>query len=117
MATLLKDLYGPEIPDRIAKAIVEVHPSFATDVTIVNTDGAPAALNIDLRVHFVKASGRTSPKVFKMRAVHLGPGERATATKLISLEQHTTRIHYPGEHAVDVFVNGVPIRLGSFVIE
>ena len=34
IATPLKDLYGPEIPDRIAKAIVEVHPSFVNGVPI-----------------------------------------------------------------------------------
>jgi 3-methyladenine DNA glycosylase AlkC len=40
-----------------------------------NTGGGRARFNADLRVHFVKASGRTSPKVFKVREVELDAGE------------------------------------------
>jgi hypothetical protein len=28
----------------------------------------------------------------------------------------STRTHYPGTHAVDVLVNGAPLRLGSFEV-
>ena len=72
--------------------------------------------NVDLRVHFVKANGRTSPKVFKMKRLDLAPGERATLSKLISLWQHTTRKHYPGEHQVEAIVNGALHPVGSFVL-
>ena len=75
-----------------------------------------AAFNIDLRVHFVKANGGTSPKVFKVREVSLGPGERAELSKLISLRQHTTRTHYPGRHRVEIVVNGAAHDAGSFVL-
>ena len=75
-----------------------------------------AAFNVDLRVHFVKANGGTSPKAFKMREVELDPGEVVELSKLISLRQLTTRTHHAGEHAVEIVVNGDEHPAGSFVL-
>lgn len=61
---------------------------------------------IDLRVHFVKANGETSPKVFKGAEIDVAPGETATVAKTVSVKQHSTRTHYPGTHNVDLLVNG-----------
>ena len=48
-------------------------------------------LLIDLAVHFVKAHGRTAPKVFKVKRITLPPlGEAAVATS-VSLAVHSTR--------------------------
>jgi 3-methyladenine DNA glycosylase AlkC len=85
-------------------------------LTMRNAGKHRASFNVDLRVWFVKANGGTSPKVFKVREVELGPGERVTLSKSISLRQHTTRTHHPGEHAVEVLVNGATRPAGSFVV-
>ncbi len=69
---------------------------------------------VDLRVHFVKAHGGTSPKVFKLAVVDLAAGERITLRKTISLADLTTRRHYSGQHLVELQMNGVPSPLGSF---
>jgi 3-methyladenine DNA glycosylase AlkC len=82
-------------------------------VTVRNV-GTRALFNVDLRVHFVKANGRTAPKVFKVRELELDQGERGNLSKRISLRQHTTRTHYSGEHPVEVVVNGKAHRVGSF---
>ena len=81
-----------------------------------NAGARRAAFNVDLRVHFVKANGGTSPKVFKVRVVSLRPGERAGLSKLVSLRQHTTRTHHPGLHRVEIVVNGTVHDAGSFVV-
>jgi 3-methyladenine DNA glycosylase AlkC len=75
-----------------------------------------AAFNVDLRVHFVKANGGTSPKVFKIRQVELDAGERTALSKSISLRQHSTRTHHPGEHVIEVLVNGRSHPAGSFLV-
>ena len=71
-------------------------------------------LLVDLAVHFVKANGRTAPKVFKLKRLTLTPGSHAELSTSISLAVHTTRTPRPGVHAVDVVVNGTPTRVGSF---
>lgn len=83
---------------------------------IANNLATPAAYNVDLVVHFVKASGGTSPKVFKVRSLELDQGETARLSKSISVAQHTTRTHFPGEHRMDVLVNGSDTPVGSFWI-
>lgn len=81
-----------------------------------NSGAERARFNADLRVHFVKASGRSGPKVFKVREVELDTGASVTLSKSISLQQRTTRTHHRGEHLVEVVVNGVPTPAGSFRI-
>ena len=76
----------------------------------------PGRFNVDLRVHFVKARGSTSPRVFKVREVELEAGEHAIVSKTISLRQLTTRTHYAGDHPVELIVNGESRPIGSFVV-
>jgi len=61
----------------------------------------------DLRIHFVKANGSTSPKVFKGAELRIGPQAEARFRKTVSIAQHSTRTHYPGTHRVEVMLNGV----------
>ena len=79
-----------------------------------NTASRRRSFNADLRVGFVKANGGTSPKVFKVRAVELDAGETVRFQKSISLQQHSTRTHYPGRHPVDIVVNGRTHAGGGF---
>jgi hypothetical protein len=73
-------------------------------------------LLVDLAVHFVKANGRPSPKVFKLKRLALPPRGRVLLATAISLAVHTTRKPQPGRHAVDVIVNGVATQVGSFQV-
>ena len=84
--------------------------------TLRNTAKIPAAFNTDLRVHFVKAKGTTTPKVFRVRELTLAPGEHRGLSKLISLRQQTTRTHYPGRHYVEVVVNGAASARDFFIL-
>jgi hypothetical protein len=77
---------------------------------------ASQRLLIDLAVHFVKSSGRTAPKVFKLRRLVLPPDGRAELQTSVSLKVHTTRTPRPGVHAVDAIVNGIAHRIGAFQV-
>lgn len=83
-------------------------------VAVCNAGTRRAAFNVDLRIHFVKASGATSPKVFKLREVELDGGEQVSISKVVSLRQQTTRTHYPGDHLVEALINGSSHPVGSF---
>jgi 3-methyladenine DNA glycosylase AlkC len=72
-------------------------------------------LLVDAAVHFVKARG-TAVKVFKVGRLALPPGSALPLRVTVSVAVHTTRVPRPGVHAVDVVVNGQPIRAGSFVV-
>ena len=81
--------------------------------TLRNTSRRPQDLLVDAAVHFVKARG-AAPKVFKVKRLVLPPRADVELRTSFSLAVHTTRVPRPGEHAVDVLVNGRAIPAGSF---
>jgi 3-methyladenine DNA glycosylase AlkC len=91
---------------RVVPAVVPIGESVKFTVELTNDGFSTERLLVDLRVHFVKANGRHSPKVFKLKELELAPHESAEFTKTISLAQHSTRTHYAGPHRVEVLVNG-----------
>ncbi len=86
--------------------------SIAFDV--MNEGTKPQRLMVDFQVHYVKANGKTSAKVFKLREIELGPKATLRLSKNVSLREMTTRKHYPGVHRVDAILNGQVIALGEF---
>jgi 3-methyladenine DNA glycosylase AlkC len=83
-------------------------------VTIRSRIAMPQPLTVDLVVHFVKPSGRTGRKVFRVGRPTLV--DTVTLKKRVSLRQHSTRTHVPGWHAVEVQVNGVVFAVGGFEV-
>ncbi len=71
---------------------------------------------VDLVVHFVKAHGGTSAKVFKLATVEFAPGQEVTLRKTVSLADLTTRTHYPGRHVVALQLNGAARPLAEFML-
>ena len=63
-------------------------------------------LVVDYVIHYPKASGRTTTKVFKWRVVEALPGAEVRLTKRQILKDFTTRRHHPGVHRVQLQVNG-----------
>jgi 3-methyladenine DNA glycosylase AlkC len=76
----------------------------------------PQDLLVDVAVHFVKARGKTSRKVFKLKRVTLATRDDVELKTSISLAVHTTRKPNAGRHLVDVLVNGEAYRAGSFEV-
>ena len=71
---------------------------------------------VDLRVQYMKASGKTSPKVFKLKTIELAPKAALQFEKKLSLADLTTRKHHPGRHAVEVLLNGRAVSIGEFQV-
>lgn len=109
--------YAPDSPLEVRSvAVTPDEVAIGAKVSVLaalrNPTDAPCAAMVDLRVHFVKANGSTSAKVFKGAEILVAPGDTATVAKTISVRQHSTRTHYPGHHAVDLVVNG-DVRPGT----
>ena len=95
---------------------VPIGASVRLEARFLNPTARPARTLIDFRIHFVKANGGSSPKVFKGGELDLGPSETARLRKTISVRQHTTRKHYPGPHRVEVLVNGRSVPVEGFEV-
>jgi len=114
--------YGRAVDVEIGRVRIEPRcPVIGGEVVIGfelgNTHSRRQRLMVDMRLHFVKANGGVRAKVFKIREVDLGAGERVVLAKKVSLAEMTTRKHYPGEHAIELLMNGEIRRLGEFVLE
>lgn len=96
------DVTGPLLAD----AIVPAEGELAFTVEVRNRAAQSVKVAIDYLVHFRKANGELAPKVFKITTRTLSPGEVVTLDRRRSFKPLTTRRYYPGEHAIEVQVNG-----------
>ena len=101
---------------RFDPARVAIGKKVAMSFVLRSRSQTPQELLVDVAVHFVKASGRATPKVFKLKRVILPPRGRVQMQTRISLAVHTTRKPRPGTHAVDILVNGERRRAGAFLV-
>jgi len=113
--------YGPDSPTQVTSVVVEppeaaIGESVRITVELENPSEEQSEALIDLIVHFVKANGSTSPKVFKGGERSLPPAGTTIVSKKISLAQHTTRTHFPGRHLVEVQLNGTILPGAEFEV-
>lgn len=83
---------------------------------LINSGVRSERVLVDFRIHFMKANGKASPKVFKLKALEIKAGGRVWLGKRVSLAAMTTRKHYPGIQRIEVLLNGEAQPLGSFEI-
>ncbi len=83
---------------------------------IVSNSSSPQPLLIAYVVHYVKASGASTPKVFKWKEVTLGPNSSLKLNKQQSIRYFSTRRHYPSKHRIDVQINGQNSTSSSFIL-
>jgi 3-methyladenine DNA glycosylase AlkC len=102
---------------QLAPARVRVGGSLRFTLEIASTGRKRQELLVDYAVHFVKANGQTRPKVFKLRKLALGPGERAELAGTVSFADMTTRRHHPGRHRLELLVNGIAHPLAEFEVQ
>jgi len=100
----------------ISPARPKIGGSVTITFTLVNRAAKRQRVLADLVVHFVKKRG-TGAKTFKLTAVELPPRGSASLAKRITLQQLTTRKHYPGVHRVEALLNGRRVKLGEFSLK
>lgn len=93
---------------------IKVGDSVRLSMALTNDGDSAHNLVVDFVVHFVKAKGKTSAKVFKWTTTTLPAGATVTLQKSLSMKPVTTRVYYPGRHRVDVQVNGQILASAAF---
>jgi len=81
---------------------------------LVSRSAQSQRLVIDYKMHYVKKSGATTAKVFKLKELTLAGAQRVSIERSQSIRDFTTRIHYPGRHEVEILVNGQSMARGFF---
>ena len=73
------------------------------------------SLAVVMKVHFLKANGTQTPKVFRIKQWSAEKGEARTFSKRQPFRPITTRVLYPGEHRIEIVVNGKTLADEPFV--
>jgi 3-methyladenine DNA glycosylase AlkC len=99
---------------KIGNAEINIGSETRFTFQIENLSNQDLPILIDYIVHYVKKSGTTNPKVFKLRETKISANETFNVSKKIAFKQLSTRIHYSGCHEIEIVVNGVIKAKTSF---
>lgn len=100
----------------IKPAHINIGDELEFAAVIKSTSTEKQALLIDYKVHYVKASGNTSEKVFKLTRSELEAESELIITKRLSFKPITTRRFYPGRHRIELLINGQVFPIGEFTL-
>jgi hypothetical protein len=102
---------------KLAPARIKLGQPIEFSFALTSASRQPQCLAVDYVIHYVKASGGTAPKVFKLRELTLAPGERQTLSKRQTFRNFTTRRHYSGPHRLEIQLNGRKVAQGAFILD
>lgn len=95
---------------------VHIGESLGINLQLQSQSSKTQTLEIDYAIHFCKANGDRTPKVFKGWKLTLQPGARIELQKRHAMKLITTRRYYAGAHAVEVQINGQSLGLQEFAL-
>lgn len=98
----------PKLADcriRLSKTTIRLGEPLGITLDLIGSQAAQKLL-IDYVMHFPRANGNTSAKVFKWTEISMQKGEARTLTKTHAYRQVTTRRDYPGPQRLSVRING-----------
>lgn len=83
-------------------------------ITLLSNEKMQVPIHLDFIIHYQKNSGKTQPKVFKLKSLIIKPGETISVRKKISFRPITTRKYYPGTHFLQILINGKKTKKQPF---
>lgn len=95
---------------------IPLHGDITFSFEVESLGETPQDLVIDYVVHLMRANGKQTPKVFKLSKRTIQPGETITLRRKHSFAPVTTRKYYPGEHALEVQINGAVLDRAEFQV-
>ncbi|KAA3658552.1 MAG: DNA alkylation repair protein [Calditrichaeota bacterium] len=115
-------LLGYEEPANIRISALNVTPVIKMGETIefsfsvTAEEGMLGKLRLEYIIDFMKANGKTSPKIFKISEGDF-ESEKRDIVKNHSFRPITTRKYYPGTHGLKIIVNGVQKAEAAFDVK
>lgn len=101
---------------QLKSSTISVGEDLEFSFMVMNTDDHSRSLRIDYEIGYMKANGKQAPKRYKCSDKTYAPGGHRVIKKQ-SFKVITTRRFYPGEHSLDILVNGKRMASASFVLE
>lgn len=93
---------------KISDKVIRLNQPFYLQIEIENSSSKDIVYVLDFEIHFKKANGSNSPKVFKWSTGKLVAGQVSSLRKNMNIKPITTRVYYSGKHWVVIKLNGQP---------
>ena len=100
----------------LSKSRLALGDSLSFKLKISSLAKTSQKLVVDYKVHYKKSSGKTNPKVFKLKTFNLNPSDSITLQKKHLFKDFTTRKHYSGKHMIEIMVNGKSQKTLSLIL-
>jgi len=97
----------------LSNKTVAMGENISFDLTLSGAEDAQKIV-LDFAIHFVKANGQTTAKVFKCKNLTLNKNQSLSINKSHSFKPISTRKYYPGEHWLSIHINGAEIAKKAF---
>ncbi|MBL7930280.1 MAG: DNA alkylation repair protein [Bacteroidia bacterium] len=101
---------------KLNKNKLKLGDTLVFEFDLVSAKKKDQKLVVDYIIHYRKKLGELSPKVFKLKELKLGAGERLKIEKKQRFQDFTTRKHFKGEHLLEIQVNGKKLHQEKFHI-
>lgn len=101
---------------KLAPAKLKLGQALRFSFDLVSQKDKSQKLVVDYVVHYRKKSKELSPKVFKLKELHLRAKESVHISKKQVIKDFTTRKHEPGIHVVEIQVNGKILQRKQFYL-
>ena len=101
---------------RLSQAQVHVGDVLPFSFTLRNLADHPVYLVIDYVVHYRRANGSASPKVFKLSTRTIPPYATILLHRTHPFRPVTTRRYYHGDHRLEIQVNGRVVAGANFLL-
>lgn len=111
-----QEVEGIEVSDLQLPASVPVGGRLDFSFSIKNTAPAPARIRLEYGIEYQTLSGKISSKVFKIKEMELQSGRLERLARRQSFQDFTTRKHYPGQHRLQILMNGKAMAAGEFEV-
>ena len=99
---------------KLNKSTLKLGESLQFEFDVISEKSKPQKLVIDFAIHYVKKSGVLSAKVFKLKEIDLKASQLIHISKKHRFQDFTTRKHYPGNHIIEILINGKSILNKQF---
>ncbi len=96
-----------EVSDLMCSSQVQFGTELKFSLNLQNTGKKAENVVVDFVIHFMKANGKTAPKVFKLTDKRLSAGDSITIERKHPIKPISTRAYYPGVQKLEIQVNGV----------
>lgn len=101
---------------QVESEVISVGEDLVFSFTLLNGTDQQRSLRIDYEIGYMKANGKRAPKRYKCSDKPYAPG-RHHVKKKQSFKVISTRRFYPGEHTLDILVNGKRMASVSFELK